>query len=601
MNNPSKENDNNIKGEDKNEIANMKSQEKGDENQKTESSNQCIIFIKKRTLLFIFILLLIIVVIVLAIALPIVLINKNKNKTDEDSSNKNEAPIIIEIDTTKQIDLSTIDIENKISGLETNCNDLTLCCGYLSEIASGLNDQEKVKLIYEWVAKNIEYNPGDSIIQPENVLPSKKVHFSGYANFFTTLLTCLNFPADNIKNIKGHSKGIGFNYEASISDGSTNHEWNAVKIDDKWCLIDTAWGAYYIESGTYVREYDEYYLCTPPAQFVRSHLPQKTQEDLQFLDKPIDINTFQNMAFTTKYFFKYGFNGLSHDKMVQNICGDGKMTLKYNQNSRPILSVNVKQGETSYYNWIMEKKISKGYDIIVYINEGGNYDVKIDANQDKSINYINILKYKIKCNSTPSIKKYFPEFYQDYKNDDDIELISPLEGELIQGQYYNFEIISNKYDQLYLISGFQDYTEIVAMDKEGTTFKENNFMVHGDSVAIEYRKTPTLMDFLVVYSTKGDPVYFPQTFETEFKKRLESPLKTYLTVGETYNFRIICDTDFSIAINYNDQWYDFEKNGLIYTLTFQINEGVAGAELSIMFGSNVDYSDYQDMYIYTIG
>ena len=311
----------------------------------------------------------------------------------------------------------------------------------------------------------------------------------------------MNFPAENIKNIKGHSKGIGFNYEDEISDDSTNHEWNAVKIDNKWCLVDTTWGANSIIEGAYVSSYDEYYLCTPPAQFVRSHLPKKTEENLQFLDKPIDINTFQNMAFTTKYFFEYGFNGLSNDKMVQNICGDGKMTLKYNKDIRPILLVIVKKDGNEINNWTMEKKISKGYEIIAYINEEGNYDIKIKANLDKSENYIDILNYKIKCNSTPNLKKYFPELKSDYKNDDDIELISPIEGELIQGQYYNFEIVSNKYDHLYLLLGFQDATELIDMDKKGTTFKENNLMVHGDSVIIAYKKNPILMGHLVVYST----------------------------------------------------------------------------------------------------
>jgi transglutaminase/protease-like cytokinesis protein 3 len=252
-----------------------------------------------------------------------------------------------------------------------------------------LDDKEKVYLIYKWVANNIQYDYANYIAhndvssEPADVLSSKKGVCSGYSRLFTKLLTCLNFPEENIKNIIGHSKGLGFNYEDTISDENTDHEWNAVKINNKWCLIDTTWGAGSVIEGAYVPSYDEYYLCTPPAQFVRSHLPKKVEENLQFLDKPIDINTFQNMAYRTKYFFEYGFNGLSNDKMVQNICGDGKMTLKYNNNIRPILLVKVKKDGTEYNDWIMEKKITNGYDIIVYINEEGNYDVDISANRSK--------------------------------------------------------------------------------------------------------------------------------------------------------------------------------------------------------------------------
>lgn len=41
--------------------------------------------------------------------------------------------------------------------------------------------------------------------------------------------------------------------------------FNAVEINGKWCLIDTAWDANTIS---------EYYLCTPPKCLVRNHFPQ---------------------------------------------------------------------------------------------------------------------------------------------------------------------------------------------------------------------------------------------------------------------------------------------------------------------------------------
>ena len=62
----------------------------------------------------------------------------------------------------------------------------------------------------------------------------------------------MNFHEENIKNIIGHSKGLGFNYEDKISDENTDHEWNAVKINNKWCLIDSTWGAGSIIGGAYV-------------------------------------------------------------------------------------------------------------------------------------------------------------------------------------------------------------------------------------------------------------------------------------------------------------------------------------------------------------
>jgi len=53
------------------------------------------------------------------------------------------------------------------------------------------------------------------------------------------------------------------------------------------------------------------------------------------------------------------------------------------------------------------KKIENGYNIIFYINEAKDYDLDIKANIDHSNSYIEIVNFKITCNSTPDEKYYF--------------------------------------------------------------------------------------------------------------------------------------------------------------------------------------------------
>ena len=180
------------------------------------------------------------------------------------------------------------------------------------------------------------------------------------------------YPPENIKNKISHSKGLGYDTEKQITDEDTDHEWNAVKIGEKWCLIDTTWGAGSIVNDAFTKSYTVYYLCTPPAQFLRSHLPKQTEKQYQFIENPTDIPTFKNLASTTLYFFKYGFVGLANDQAVQNFCGDGKIILKYDTVSRPPLLLKIKKGSNEYNKWIMEEKISNGYDINFYINEARN-------------------------------------------------------------------------------------------------------------------------------------------------------------------------------------------------------------------------------------
>ena len=52
----------------------------------------------------------------------------------------------------------------------------------------------------------------------------------------------------------------------------------------------------------------------------------------------------------------------------------------------------------------------------------------------------NIANFKIKCNSPPATKQYFPEFTPDYQSDDEIQLVSPLDDPIVQGQRYDFKI-----------------------------------------------------------------------------------------------------------------------------------------------------------------
>lgn len=53
----------------------------------------------------------------------------------------------------------------------------------------------------------------------------------------------------------------------------------------------------------------------------------------------------------------------------------------------------------------MEEKIQNGYNINFYINEAGNYDLSVSANNNEGGNsYIGIVSFKIKCDTTPSTK-----------------------------------------------------------------------------------------------------------------------------------------------------------------------------------------------------
>ena len=127
----------------------------------------------------------------------------------------------------------------------------------------------------------------------------------------------MNYTKSKILNIQGYSKGEGYSI---FTPPESNHEWNAVEINGKWCLIDTTWDA---------GRKNEYYLCTPPKCFVRDHLPI-SNDSLQFLDNPISLETFHRSIETREGFCKYNME-IIEDKAIQNICGRGKINIKYSK------------------------------------------------------------------------------------------------------------------------------------------------------------------------------------------------------------------------------------------------------------------------------
>ena len=115
------------------------------------------------------------------------------------------------------------------------------------------------------------------------------------------------------------------------------------------------------------------------------------------------------------------------------------------------------------------------------------------------------------------------------------------------------------------------------MDKDGNYFFENDLLIHGDFVEICYKEeknTYTSYNAFVRYTTSGETIDFPETYETPFKKRLESPLCSSLNMGSTYNFTIICDPSYNIGIYYENEiiFNNFNIVGNIHTLILEIDD-----------------------------
>jgi len=168
----------------------------------------------------------------------------------------------------------------------------------LSRLVSALgglagDELGRAKAIYRWISANIAYDTAayfgrsaSMAYEPQAVLKSGKAVCSGYAALFEYLASALGLEA---VTIEGRAKGHG--YTPGASEIGIGHDWNAVKINGVWRLIDVTWAAGYVsESGQFVAEFSPFWFDTPPELFVLWHLP--VVADWQLLDKKVTYNEY---------------------------------------------------------------------------------------------------------------------------------------------------------------------------------------------------------------------------------------------------------------------------------------------------------------------
>jgi transglutaminase/protease-like cytokinesis protein 3 len=172
---------------------------------------------------------------------------------------------------------------------ESETADIETLSKYLQKDAK--TKKEIVARIYFWIAENIEYdwdafNNGRQIdVSATATLENRKSVCAGYARLFKAI--CDNAQI-NCVIIEGYAKGYGYKGERLTE---TNHDWNAVKLYDKWELIDSTWGiGGLILNGENVKSWCARYLYEDPIDFILEHFPKN--EEWQLLEKNITIDAF---------------------------------------------------------------------------------------------------------------------------------------------------------------------------------------------------------------------------------------------------------------------------------------------------------------------
>jgi transglutaminase/protease-like cytokinesis protein 3 len=238
--------------------------------------------------------------------------------------------------------------------------------------------------------------------------------------------------------ISGFSKGYGYYPGDKIGDQS-NHAWNAVKIDGQWQLIDSTWGAGYVNNyGKFTKKYNEHYFLTPPEHFIYDHFPENA--DWQLIDNKISKKEFSDLAQVNSNFFDLGLRLVNH-REVMIVSNEEYLTVKLEAPDDVMFMANVfnfKTGE-EYTNYALIQKKDHSIETTATFPGPGDYLLRIFAKRKKDKGLYNqILEYKIISTletSTGPLIKTFDKF-----GEQNVQIIAPtpIKKNLLSQESYQF-------------------------------------------------------------------------------------------------------------------------------------------------------------------
>lgn len=242
------------------------------------------------------------------------------------------------------------------------------------------NDLDKVRAIYYWLAKNIEYDYvgfethfWDKYASHQELLSDtykfKKGICSGYSHLFKYMLGRSNIECEVIE---GYSRGDLRNLIVQEPD----HAWNAVKINDKWNLIDVTWSR-----DTLNITIDDFWFVTSPDLFVFSHYPIDPIWTL--LKTNISLSDFKNRPLYSAACIKLG--------IVKSYSNKGHYTMTNNQVAINLLIkedyimltylYDLEKGDWFSPIKVEDKTTDKGY-LKILVDRKGKFILKLDAGKN---------------------------------------------------------------------------------------------------------------------------------------------------------------------------------------------------------------------------
>ncbi len=259
------------------------------------------------------------------------------------------------------------------------------------------DEREKARAIFRWIAANIDYD-ADSYFRnghtPNNVgdvLSSGKAVCDGYANLFKQLADKVGLET---VMISGETKGYAYHTRGRL--GLVGHAWNAVKIEGQWQLLDSTWGAGYLDGRNkrFVREFEPHYFLPAPSAFIFDHFPD--DKHWQLLSKPVSKQAFTELAYLRPAFFKSALELVSHPHEALKTRGHLELTIRAPKENY-ISAVLLQNGERLPRSLVSVDRKGELYTLKPNFPQNGEYRLRIFTKRGiKAQTFDWALDYKIR-------------------------------------------------------------------------------------------------------------------------------------------------------------------------------------------------------------
>lgn len=188
---------------------------------------------------------------------------------------------------------------------------------------------EKFRSIFRWISDNIHYHLdlAAELNAKQRAFRYKKKRMLAWRERFkkkvdralyTKQMSICDGYASLLERMSNHVgiacekiNGYARTPDQKIGQGSINHAWNAVRLDNKWYLCDATWASSRLDMSTmrFDRRFDKKYFLTDPSLFIANHYPADTSWTLlfekptlkEFLNAPIKHGEFISSQVNTYF------------------------------------------------------------------------------------------------------------------------------------------------------------------------------------------------------------------------------------------------------------------------------------------------------------